>query len=66
MKVKCLNVILGLTLTALAGSSAKVAESRPDAYRQNALIGKGINLGNALEARKEGEWLVGWKKSISI
>lgn len=58
MKRVCLNVVLGLAMTTLAGHSANGAEYGRDTYRQNASIGKGINLGNALEAPKEGEWRV--------
>jgi endoglucanase len=28
----------------------------PDPFRQNKLLGRGINLGNALDAPKEGQW----------
>jgi endoglucanase len=32
------------------------ASSQPDAFAINKLIGRGVNLGNALEAPKEGDW----------
>ncbi len=31
-------------------------ETPPDAFTQNARLGRGVNLGNALEAPNEGEW----------
>lgn len=36
--------------------SNSVPQPLPDPYEQNRLLGKGINLGNALEAPAEGEW----------
>ena len=41
---------------ALASISPAVAQETPDAFVAAQALGKGINLGNALEAPKEGEW----------
>jgi endoglucanase len=42
----------------MAGLNSTSETSQPDAFYWNALIGKGINLGNALEAPKEREEIV--------
>jgi endoglucanase len=45
---------LGGLLAALVPSGA--ADETRDAFHYNRLLGRGVNLGNALEAPKEGEW----------
>lgn len=47
-----------MAITALACSIQAGESKSRDAFFWNAKIGRGINLGNALEAPKEGEWLV--------
>jgi endoglucanase len=42
-------------LLALAGP-ARPAETETDAFSYNRLLGRGVNLGNALDAPKEGAW----------
>ncbi|MFK5921260.1 MAG: cellulase family glycosylhydrolase [Verrucomicrobiota bacterium] len=44
-------------------STLSAAEQKHDAYHWNSLIGKGINLGNALDAPKEGAWGVTLKEA---
>lgn len=44
-----------LALTLILGAQLAQA-APPDAREINRKIGRGINLGNALEAPKEGEW----------
>jgi endoglucanase len=46
--------ILGIALFAAAGMSAFAQDD--DAFRYNRLLGRGINLGNALDAPHEGAW----------
>ena len=51
--------LLGLLLTALslsATANAQAAKTEKDAFQYNRLLGHGINLGNALDAPKEGAW----------
>lgn len=43
-------------LAALAAAPLAHADDKPDAVAANKKLGRGINLGNALEAPKEGEW----------
>ncbi len=44
----------------LCGAGAAAADERPapgrDAFHYNRLLGRGLNLGNALEAPREGDW----------
>jgi len=54
-----LNAPRLLLLIALICSTAHGSESAADshdAFHWNALIGRGVNLGNALEAPEEGQW----------
>src|SRR5262249_29419209 len=46
--------ILGISLFAAAGMSAFAQDD--DAFRYNRLLGRGINLGNALDGPHEGAW----------
>lgn len=39
-----------------SGDLAAGAQTQPDAFKVNRMLGRGVNLGNALEAPKEGEW----------
>ena len=48
--VKLLSVIIALLTSACA------AAGEPNAFEINKIINRGINLGNALEAPKEGDW----------
>lgn len=50
-----LPLILG-TVLSLTGPVALAADPPSDAREANRLLGRGINLGNALEAPREGEW----------
>jgi endoglucanase len=60
------GVILTVVCVVLAGGCAFAAEpnteNTSEAYRINKLIGRGVNLGNALEAPKEGDWEVTLKE----
>jgi endoglucanase len=51
--VLALMMILSASSTVFAGDPAKPAS---DIFAANRRLGRGINLGNALEAPKEGEW----------
>jgi endoglucanase len=55
MRVK-LPIIAGMVLLAVLNCAAEAKSKSPDPYNQNKHLGKGINLGNALEAPNEGEW----------
>ncbi len=57
MKLLLRTLTLFVTLSTLSA-----AEQKHDAYHWNSLIGKGVNLGNALDAPKEGAWGVTLKK----
>jgi endoglucanase len=46
--------VLAVLISASTFSLAR--QNEQDAYHYNKLLGRGINLGNALEAPKEGEW----------
>jgi endoglucanase len=48
--------MIALALLLFAGAGAGAAVEAPDAFAVNRQIGRGINLGNALEAPVEGEW----------
>jgi endoglucanase len=50
----CCSLLAGTALLTLAGQSR--ADEQKDAFFYNRLLGRGINLGNALEAPKEGDW----------
>lgn len=53
----CLAVVLSLALWNAGGSMAAASQDWPeDAAAANARLGRGINLGNMLEAPAEGEW----------
>src|SRR5438094_3837977 len=51
----CFVVSVSLTY-ALFAPAGQVADGEKDAFYFNRLLGRGINLGNALEAPKEGDW----------
>jgi endoglucanase len=48
--------MIALALLWLASAGASAAAEAPDAFAVNQRIGRGINIGNALEAPVEGEW----------
>jgi endoglucanase len=52
--MKRILALLGLLVLFLEARSA--SEEDKDAFHYNRLMGRGINLGNALEAPKEGDW----------
>lgn len=59
--VLLVNVLLLALITASGGDFAWAEErtagaNQPDPFKMNKLIGRGVNLGNALEAPNEGEW----------
>ncbi len=39
-----------------AGADPKPGSAQPDPFKMNTLLGRGVNLGNALDAPSEGEW----------
>ena len=45
-----------LLLAALLATPAAAQDKPPDAFAHARRLGRGINLGNALEAPKEGDW----------
>jgi endoglucanase len=45
-------ITLGMVLLGVTS----VAEAKPDAFEMDRLIGRGVNIGNALEPPNEGEW----------
>ena len=47
-------VLLGAACVAAAEPNA--ASAKPDPFQINKLLGRGVNMGNALEAPSEGEW----------
>ncbi len=47
--------VVSMTAMALAAATAGAAEPQ-DAFDYNRLLGRGVNLGNALDAPSEGEW----------
>jgi endoglucanase len=53
LTVSC-SFFLGVAF--LAPADARPADDEKDAFHYNRLLGRGLNLGNALEAPKEGEW----------
>jgi len=61
-----LFIVMGLSLLIASGyaASEKAADKKKpvDAFEQNKRLGRGINLGNALDAPKEGEWDVTLKE----
>jgi endoglucanase len=51
------GVVVAATLLGVAGvASTGLAQPAPDIHAANKKLGRGINLGNALEAPKEGAW----------
>lgn len=70
--VLSLFAALSLTLMTACSDDANPvgpkSEKPPDPFAQNARLGRGMNLGNALEAPKEGDWGVtlksGDRKSV--
>jgi endoglucanase len=61
-----LYVMAGCFLLIVSGcdmsEKCAVRRSQPDAFKQNRRLGRGINLGNALDAPSEGEWGVTLKE----
>jgi endoglucanase len=53
-------VVFGLTFAAAAEPNA--ASMQSDAFKMNKLLGRGVNLSNALEAPNEGDWGVKLKE----
>lgn len=51
-----------LLLLAVTTASLHADDQKHDAYHWNSLIGRGVNLGNALDAPKEGAWGVTLEK----
>jgi endoglucanase len=49
-----LSVII--TLASVCNASDESNTAKPDPFKMNKLLGRGINLGNALDAPSEGEW----------
>jgi len=47
-------VLLGVSCVAAAEPNAP--STKPDAFKMNKLLGRGVNLGNIFEAPNEGEW----------
>ncbi|MGB8227183.1 MAG: glycoside hydrolase family 5 protein [Sedimentisphaerales bacterium] len=62
MKKVSLFVCAGLVLILALNCFAAEKKKSPDPFKQNKLLGRGINLGNALDAPKEGQWGVTLKK----
>ncbi len=55
----CLTLCRGLAVLGgllLSASHVRPADPEKDAFHYNRLLGRAINLGNALEAPREGEW----------
>jgi endoglucanase len=50
------SILAVLVLVGIVLSAAAVQHRPPDAFEQAKKLGKGVNLGNALEAPKEGDW----------
>lgn len=49
--------LAALALAGLVSPAARPADPpKPDIFAANAALGRGMNLGNALEAPKEGDW----------
>jgi endoglucanase len=62
-KVKKISFVAAGLLLTLAVSCVSAKESKAaDPFEQNKRLGRGINLGNALEAPEEGEWGVTLKE----
>ena len=56
----CSLVVLGTVF--LSPEFSPAAEPEKDAFHYNRLIGRGVNMGNCLEAPKEGEWGISLKE----
>ena len=50
------GLLIGLAGIGAVGGIARTAGAEKDAFHFNRLLGRGINLGNALEAPREGAW----------
>jgi len=74
-----INVCLFITALMLTAAGCKTETDNPvipgeedilteplDPYKQNKLLGRGINLGNSLEAPKEGDWGVQLKEEFFV
>ena len=48
--------LLGISVGCQGGSSAEVKALNAATFEANARLGRGVNLGNALEAPSEGSW----------
>lgn len=57
-----LVLVLALSYFAAKGLKEVTKTKSPDPFKQNKLLGRGINLGNALEGPSEGEWGVTLKE----
>src|SRR2546421_1601168 len=53
LAILAMSMMFGFTMPASAGDGKSAA---PNIFEANKRLGRGINLGNALEAPKEGEW----------
>jgi len=51
----CTTLTAIILLGAAYGQAAE-SNAKPDAFKMNQMLGRGVNIGNALEAPKEGEW----------
>jgi endoglucanase len=58
------GLVLMLALNCIAAKDSKkvMKKKSPDPFKQNKLLGRGINLGNALDGPSEGEWGVTLKE----
>ena len=52
-------ITLGIVLfgaACVAAAEPNAPSTKPDPFKMNKLLGRGVNLGNALEVPTEGEW----------
>jgi endoglucanase len=45
-----------LTATCVVATEPNAASAKPDSFKMNKMLGRGVNFGNALEAPTEGAW----------